>query len=153
MALLPKATFKNRRKSSARSQSLVGYEQLERKDLLTTITVATADEFVDALATASADETVERIRFRNAVDAIQLEATAEYSGTQTLTIDGNDVAISPVEDAESTFDLFKSNGGGNLILRELTFLGGLDGVHVESSGNSDRKYSSQNYRLGDWPKL
>lgn len=135
MAALSSSTRTSKRRRC--NASPANYQRLEQKNLLTTITVATAEEFVDALATASADETIERIRFRRDVDSIQLDSTAEYSGAQRLMIDGNDVRIGASDTSESTFDLFASTGGGNLILRELTFLGGLDAVHVDVPETAD----------------
>lgn len=117
------------------------YQPLEPRNLLATIVVSTAAEFVDALATAASDPMFNKIEVAQGTESIELSETATYEGTQKLAIDGNGATVRPVEGSEGSFDLFKTTGGSNLALNDIVFANGLDGVLVEVPVNTTGQVS------------
>jgi hypothetical protein len=95
-----------------------------------TIAVTTAADagpgsFRDAADAASTDPSIDTIAFDAGLGTIVLSianGAVVYSGTQDLTIAGGDASIT--SEAGGTFDLFRSTGGGNLWISDLTFTGG-----------------------------
>ncbi len=123
---------------SGRSRRL-RFEQLEMRTVLSTVTVGSADAFLDAIADANAaDSAIGEIQFEEGLGTIQIGETAAYTGGQALTIDGNGVTIEPAGDA---IDLFTSTGDADLTFRELTLQGGTNGISVLLSAEAEGEVS------------
>lgn len=132
--LHPALSSSRRNRSNSRrrnSHNVLGFERLESKNLLASLTASTAEEFVDAIAMANADTSIRKIEFAESADVIEIDDTVTYTGSQSLKIDGNDVVIKASSESDAPFDLFAATGGSNLTLQEISFEGGLDGVLVQ----------------------
>jgi hypothetical protein len=88
--------------------------------------------FRAAVRAANADSAITSIRFRRDLGTIKLKSTVTYTGTQALAIDGRGTDIA--SDDPQAVDLFISNGGGDLTLRNLTFRDGNNAIVVEVPG-------------------
>ena len=113
----------------------VQFEQLEARDVpavafVTNGNVDGAGSFRAAVEAANADSSITSIVIRRQVDSIAIESAVEYTGSQTLSIQGNGVVIAPTAGDEQEFDLFVASGGADLFLRDLTLRGGEDGLFV-----------------------
>lgn len=82
--------------------------------------------FRAAIEEANNDPSVSAILFERDLAPIALLSTVVYSGDQALRIDGRDTVIA----GDGAFDLFVSDGGGDLVLRDLTFTDGRNGIVV-----------------------
>lgn len=108
-------------------------DALERRTLMSSVVVtseadAGAGTFRAAIEQASADPTIDTIRFSPRVDTVDVAAPLVFTGAQDLTVDGSGAVIEAAGDAAGDFDLFTTTGGGDLSLSRLTFRGGSDGV-------------------------
>ena len=113
----------------------VQLERLEARDVPAVAFVTNGNDdgagsFRAAVEAANADSSITSIVVRQSVDSIVIESAVEYTGSQSLGIQGNDVAIAPTAGAEQEFDLFVASGGSDLVLRDLTLRGGEDGLFV-----------------------
>ena len=95
-ALPSNSRRKNSKRKRTRSQNMLGFERLESKNLLASLTVSTANEFVDAIATANADTSIRKIEFAESADVVEIDtqAIAEKSavGDRALWIECEDRA-------------------------------------------------------------
>ena len=126
--------FSQNQRRRRRNTRLTG-ESLESRVLLTTVFVTSeADSgpgtFRDAVDAANNDPNVDRIRFANSVDSIDLDSSVEYTGSQNLRINGRGATVEAGEGDEGAFDLFVSSGGADLRLRNISFADGRNGVFV-----------------------
>lgn len=87
-----------------------------------------AGSFREAIAAANGDALVDSIVFDAGLGTITLDSTVAYTGAQALSIHGADATITGVGD----FDLFGSNGGGDLWIGHLTFDGsGQEAIQID----------------------
>src|SRR5688572_29690998 len=112
------------------------FESCELRAMLSAVTVTTsADDgpgsFRDAIEQANNDSDITSIVFRPQIQTVKLLSTVTYEGEQDLSIDGNTVNIQPAPALQGEFDLFVSDGGADLSLREITFRNGSNGVVVD----------------------
>lgn len=130
-----KSSGKNKKRFRGAAQGrrrLLRLEALENRALLTTVTVGSTAEFLDAIDDANSDSSIDAIIIEEGTD-IELTGTATYSGSQALTIDGNGTTIEPSAGNEGVFALFASTGDADLTIEELTFEDGRNGILVEVS--------------------
>ncbi len=97
--------------------------------------------FRDAIASANGDPSIDSVAFDAALGTITLSIVngpVAYTGSQALTILGADATIT--SEPGGTFDLFRSTGGGELAVSNLTFQGsGANGIaiHVPAAAATD----------------
>ena len=112
------------------------FEPCERRTMLSAVAVTSsaddgAGSFRAAVEQANQDPSVSAIVFDARLSAIQLTEAITYTGPQALRIDGRVVNIQPVAAGQGQFDLFRSTGGADLTLSQLTFRDGAKGVVVD----------------------
>lgn len=84
--------------------------------------------FRDAVAEASANPSIGRIRFSPGIGTVALQATVTYGGTQNLLIDGRGAVL---DASGAGTDGFAATGGGDLALLDITIQNApQDGVWV-----------------------
>ena len=120
-----------RRRQSAGRRSL-HVESLENRAMLTTLFVTDAGDagagtFRDAVAEANSDSSVSAIVF-DGVGTVSIDSSVEYTGGQSLSIDGDGATIEATTDG--AYDLFVSSGGADLKLSSLSFQDGANGIFV-----------------------
>ncbi len=100
--------------------------------------------FREAIESANGDNSVDSIVFDSGLGTIALDTTVEYAGAQGLTIFGNDATIS----GGGAYDLFRSSGGGDLWIRNLTFDGsGEEGIEVDLPSGATGEIRTSLYRV------
>lgn len=118
-----------------------GGDQLESRVLLSAVTVSTGADsgpgsLRDAIEQANTDPSVDKIVIQDSVGEIEIESTIEYTGSQSLNINGNGATIAPVAGQEQQFNLFASTGDADLSLNNLNLRDGLNGIFVPVSGSA-----------------
>ena len=78
--------------------------------------------FREAIDSADTDATIDEIVFDEGLDPIELLSAVTYGGAQKLEILGGGNTIKP--DAGYSGDLFVSNGGADLVVKNLIFAEG-----------------------------
>ena len=97
--------------------------------------------FRDAIDQANGDSSVTRVKFQN-IGTVQLISTVEYTGKQSLRIDGKGTVIQQDEGNPNPPDyLLASSGGANLVLKRLTIQDGANGIVVWVPADADHDVS------------
>ena len=121
----------NRQASRPRSLRL---EPLEQRTLLSAVTVTDGGDaglgtLRAAIEAANGDSSIDAIVI-DGVAAIEISSPLEYTGGQSLSIDGGETTIEPEAGSEGDFDLLISSGGASLSLSNMTVQDGAIGIFV-----------------------
>jgi hypothetical protein len=124
-------------RSTTRRRSL-RVESLENRAMLTTLFVTDAGDSGDgtfraAVEAANFDPSIDRIVFHK-VDTVGLGSAVEFTGGQSMTIDGKGATIEAASAGAN--DLLISSGGADLDLSRLTFQNGDNGILVPVPGGA-----------------
>ena len=114
----------------------LSFECCESRALLSAASViSSADDgpgsFRAAIISANNDSSINSIVFDRRIDAIRLQSSINYTGSQSLRIHGNVATIQSVTDKQGDFDLLVASGGADIALSQITFRGGARGVVVD----------------------
>ena len=111
---------------------LIGARLVSSRAVVTTSADAGPGSFRDAIEIANSNPFVRNIVFAS-VARVDLESTVEYTGPQSLSIDGRGVEIVAGPGDEGSFDLFRSTGDASLNFQNITFRDGLNGIFIPVS--------------------
>jgi hypothetical protein len=106
-----------------------------------------AGSFRAAVEQANADPTITRIHFLGGVTIVGLQSTVEFTGSQNLTIDGNDATLDG-SDLVLVDPAFRATGGGALAVARLTVRDApAEGIAVEVPGGATGTVSLALFRV------